>query len=64
MKLPAVNYTDDIVIQSIVNDLIQSCDAIKNFKIVEELYYSNIFPAKNVMFIFQHLTLKLLVDFK
>ena len=46
MKLPAVNYTDDIVIQSIVNDLIQSRDTIKNFKIVEELYYFQYLSCK------------------
>ena len=46
MKLPAVNYTDDIVIQSTLNDLIQSRDTIKNFKIVEELYYFQYLSCK------------------
>ena len=53
MKLPHVNYTDDNVIQSIVNDLIQY-NTIKNFKIVEELYFQYLSCITDLWASFKH----------
>ena len=60
MKLPAVNYTNDIVIQSTVNDHIQSRDTIKNFKIVEELNYFQYLSCKKMLCLFFSIWLQIL----